>query len=105
MGRGHSSRSRRAWVRSAPCGWDESSASAEQAAESLARHPDAAETLADILEQAEGNAVDLEKTPLVLGPKLTFDPGQERFVGDYSADANDYLRYKYRAPFADELPS
>jgi predicted dehydrogenase len=43
------------------------------------------------------NGVDLEKTPLTLGPLLRVEPGEERFQGD--AGANALLTREYRAPF------
>ena len=61
---------------------------------------DAVNTLSDMLEQLEGNKVNLADTPFVLGPKLTFDPAQERFVGDNADRANPYLTYEYRDGFA-----
>jgi len=37
------------------------------------------------------NGVDLESTPATLGPWVTFDPKQERFVQDFAAPANALL--------------
>jgi len=45
------------------------------------------------------NEVSLETTPAVLGPWLTYDSKQERFVGDYADDANALSRREYRRPF------
>ena len=45
------------------------------------------------------NGVDLEATPATLGPWLTFDPVQERFVDDSAGQANAFLRREDRAPF------
>ena len=45
----------------------------------------------------EANEVDLKKTPLTLGPKLTFDPKTETFPGN--AQANELLTRDYREPF------
>ena len=78
-------------------------ASPERCRESISDHTDAVDTLADMLEQVQGNGVDLTKTPFVFGPKLTFDSDRERFVGDHAEIANGYLRREYRAPFAREL--
>ena len=41
--------------------------------------------------------VDLAKTPLTLGPLLTIDAANERFVKNPAADA--LLRREYRRPF------
>ena len=45
------------------------------------------------------NGVDLGATPATLGPWVTFDPKQERFVSDFADDANQLSRRQYRAPF------
>ncbi|MCH7871876.1 MAG: Gfo/Idh/MocA family oxidoreductase [Planctomycetes bacterium] len=78
-------------------------ASADQITESVSRHPDAVDTLRDMLEQVHGNGVDLKSTPFMLGPKLTFDPQRERFTGSHAEVANGFVRREYRAPFAREL--
>lgn len=75
----------------------------EQVRESLGRHPDALETLSDMVEQVTGNGVDLANTPFILGPQLSFDSEQEKFVGENAQAANEYLRYAYREPYASEL--
>jgi hypothetical protein len=48
------------------------------------------------------NGVNPDKTPATLGPTLTFDAGTERFVGEFSEAANDFLSRPYRSPF--EVP-
>jgi len=45
------------------------------------------------------NGVDLQQTPRVLGPWLAMDPQSERFVGDFSDEANRLVRGDYRKPF------
>jgi len=45
------------------------------------------------------NGVDLNATPAVLGPWLTFDPKHERFVGEFAKQANALARREYRKPF------
>jgi predicted dehydrogenase len=45
------------------------------------------------------NGVDLAKTPLTLGVPLTIVPGQEKFTGEFSKDANKLLTRQYRAPY------
>jgi predicted dehydrogenase len=67
------------------------------------RHADAIETLAHMVEQVQGNGVDLSRTGFVLGPQLEFDAEAERFTGPHAKAANEFLRYEYRAPFAREL--
>ncbi len=50
-------------------------------------------------EHLSANGIDLEKTPAHLGPLLTFDPDTERFVGEFSQEANPLLTRDYRSPF------
>ncbi len=45
------------------------------------------------------NGVDLEKTPRILGPRLTLDPKTERFTGELAAEANRLATKDYRKPF------
>ncbi len=45
------------------------------------------------------NRVDVQQTPRMLGPWLEIDAEQERFVGEFSEQANAHLRRSYRAPF------
>ena len=55
--------------------------------------------LTDMVEQLEGNKVDLKKTPFMLGPKLTFDRKTEQFTGPHAHAANTLLKPSYRKPF------
>lgn len=50
-------------------------------------------------EHLKGNGIDLKATPAVLGPWVTFDAKQERFVGEFADQANALSKRKYRAPF------
>lgn len=45
------------------------------------------------------NGVDLGRQPATLGAMLTFDPATERFTGEFSQEANQFLSRDYRAPF------
>jgi predicted dehydrogenase len=74
-------------------------ATVDQVRESMKANEDALHTLADMLEQLEGNAVDLKKQPFILGPALTYDRRQERFVGANAEQANQYIKCSYREPF------
>ncbi len=74
-------------------------ATVDQVRESMKSCEDTLNTLADMLEQLEGNAVDLAKQPFVLGPALTYDRKQERFVGPNAEPANEYLICSCREPF------
>ena len=74
-------------------------ATADQVRESMRTHDDAADTLYAILKQLDGNNVDLLKKPFILGPALTYDRRQERFVGPGAEQANQYIRCPHREPF------
>lgn len=45
------------------------------------------------------NGVDLEATPATLGPWVTLDAKEGRFVGDFADAANALARREYRKPF------
>ena len=46
------------------------------------------------------NEVNLDTTPAVLGPWVTYDSKQERFVNDFAKEANALSQREYRQPFA-----
>jgi len=75
-------------------------ATIDEARQSVKEHEDALNTLESILEQLQGNEVDLEKKPFVLGPKLHFDLKSETFTGDHADEANVFVKRQYREPFA-----
>ena len=60
-------------------------------------HDDVRATFARMVEHLSENEVDLNKTPLTLGPQLAIDSAQEKFVGN--AAANALLGREYRQPF------
>jgi predicted dehydrogenase len=74
-------------------------ASVDEVREAVKSHADALNTLKDMLEQIEGNQVDLSKESFVLGPQLTYDCKQEKFVGAAADKANKYIKCSYRGPF------
>jgi hypothetical protein len=45
------------------------------------------------------NGVDLGGTPATLGPWVTFDPKQERFVKNFATEANALSHRDYRQPY------
>jgi hypothetical protein len=71
----------------------------EQMQDRFKEHPDAIDTIKDMLEQLGGNGVDLEKTPFMLGEKFQFDRKTERFTGTNADAANKHLMCSYRWPF------
>ncbi len=74
-------------------------ATVDQVRESMKDSEDAVNTLADMLEQLEGNSVDVKKNPFVLGPALTYDRKKETFIGAGADAANPFVKCSYRAPF------
>ena len=55
------------------------------------------ETVDRTVAYLEANNVELDFTPLSLGPLLTFNPETKRFIGNEAA--NEMLTREYRAPF------
>jgi len=51
-------------------------------------------------EYLRGNGVDLDATPATLGPWVSLDAQQGRFVADFADAANALSRREYRKPFA-----
>jgi predicted dehydrogenase len=74
-------------------------ASPEAVRQAVRDYPPAADSVDRLLAHLEANKVDLARTPLTLGPVLTFDEEQERFVDDHAEWANMYLKRNYREPF------
>jgi len=54
-------------------------------------------TVDRIVEHLQANKVDLNRTPMSLGPMLTFDAAAHRFTGN--AEATAMLTREYRAPY------
>jgi len=75
------------------------STSVEEARETMKTHPDALNTLNDMLEQLKGNQIDIKKTPFLVGPELVYDRSKEQFVGAKAEAANRLVRIPYRDPF------
>ncbi len=57
------------------------------------------ESFESCLVHLKANKVDLGREPLTIGPYLTFDRTNEKFVGEFSDMANMYIRRNYREPF------
>lgn len=60
------------------------------------------ETLNRTVEHWEANGIDLDKTPMSMGPHLEFDPEKETFTNNDAA--NPLLTREYRAPFVVPTP-
>jgi len=69
----------------------------QQALEALKVNENVVETFAEIRQHLADNGVDIEKTPLTLGPWLAIDSDRERFVKNKAANA--FLTRDYRKPF------
>jgi predicted dehydrogenase len=67
--------------------------------QALAGERPLAEAFDRLLTHLDANGIDLQKTPLRMGPMLTMDPQQERFVGPFSEMANMLVSRNYREPF------
>ena len=74
-------------------------ASPEEITQSISSKKDLLDAFERCREHLTLNEVDLEKTPMAIGPWLTMDSGKERFTGELSNQANMYLSRNYRAPF------
>ncbi len=75
----------------------------ESRSESIQETIRANRELADAFERCREylreNGVELGKTPATLGPWLTYDGKQERFVRDFADAANELSQRDYRKPF------
>ena len=50
-------------------------------------------------EYLRGNGVELDSTSATLGPWVSLDANQGRFVAEFADEANKLSRRDYRAPF------
>jgi predicted dehydrogenase len=69
----------------------------QQALGGLNVNENVVETFAEIRQHLRDNGIDVEKTPLTLGPWLTINSDRERFVKNKAANA--MLTRDYRQPF------
>ncbi|MSU20405.1 MAG: Gfo/Idh/MocA family oxidoreductase [Pedosphaera sp.] len=67
--------------------------------ETIHAKPELSDAFERCREYLRENEVNLETTPASLGPWVTFDSKQERFVGDFANDANSLSQREYRQPF------
>jgi len=72
----------------------------EQIRERLGTNNDFRQTWERMVAHLEANAVDIQKTPPILGAFLQFDPETERFTGEFAEEANRHLKREYRRGFA-----
>jgi len=69
----------------------------QRALEALKVNENVVETFAEIRQHLTDNGVDIEKTPLTLGPWIAIDSEKEKFINNPAADA--FLTRDYRKPF------
>ncbi|NLY01481.1 MAG: Gfo/Idh/MocA family oxidoreductase [Rhodopirellula sp.] len=69
----------------------------QEALEARKTHPYAMEMLEEICQYLRDRQIDLEKTPLALGPSIEIDSDRENFIGNPAA--NTLLTRDYRRPF------
>lgn len=71
----------------------------DQIRSSIKNHEDALNTFDSMQAQLKFNKIDLEKMPMIAGPKLTYDNKAECFTGAHADKANQYLRSTGRTKF------
>jgi len=67
--------------------------------EAIRGNKEMVETFERFQEHLLVNNVDLQQTPRILGPWLKMNVKNEKFVGDFSSEANRLLSREYREPF------
>jgi predicted dehydrogenase len=73
--------------------------SAEAIRTSVSANTEMADAFERCRDYLQKNGVDLDATPATLGPCVTFDAKQGRFVGNLAEAANELSRREYRKPF------
>jgi predicted dehydrogenase len=71
----------------------------EEVLEAIKGNKEMTDSYERFLKHLEANEVDIKKATVELGPVVQFDPKTERFVGDFSAEANKLVSREYRQPF------
>jgi len=66
---------------------------------SIQANREAADAFDRCREYLRENNVDLSVTAATLGPWVTFDPKEQRFVGEFAKGANELCQRSYRKPF------
>jgi len=73
--------------------------SREQILEAVKANKEMVDSFERFSEHLLANEVDLKKTPIILGPWLTMDTAKEKFIGQFSEQANKLVGRTYREPF------
>jgi predicted dehydrogenase len=74
-------------------------ASPEEVRRTVTEDKRLADAFERFLAHLDANEIDVRKTPVRVGPMLTFDPLGETFTGPLSDSANMFLSRNYREPF------
>jgi hypothetical protein len=74
----------------------------DQIKERLANDKAGLETFNDFVANLEANKIDMSAEKAKVGPLLEFDPGTEKFTGEFAEEANKLAQDEYAAGF--ELP-
>jgi predicted dehydrogenase len=76
---------------------------ADDVTQAVKANDQAAEAFERMKEHLVNNKVDLQTTPVILGPALAMDPKSERFTGEFADRANKYVNRDgdggYRKPY------
>jgi len=67
--------------------------------ETIRSNPELSDAFQRCDDNLRANGINLTTTPAVLGPWVTLDGEQERFVGEFAEEANALNRRVYREPF------
>lgn len=65
----------------------------------IERSPELTDAFERCRQYLRENQVDLAATPATLGPWVSFDPKEQRFIQDFAAEANELSRRHYREPY------
>ena len=76
-----------------------SSATVDEINGIIKEDPQAMDAVERMREHLLLNNIDLAKTPVTIGPMLTFDSKTEKFTGEFGEGANKLVKRKYREPF------
>jgi hypothetical protein len=71
----------------------------DEVAERIKANKELSESFERFQQHLSANVVDLNKTPMILGPWLKMDTQSEKFIGDFQQEANKLVSRDYRRPF------
>jgi predicted dehydrogenase len=71
----------------------------DEVKEAIKGNPEFLDSYERMMKHLEANGVNLKESKVVSGSVLKFDPKAEKFVGEFSEQANKLATREYRAPF------